>query len=405
LRESSGLFPCYTRKRQTMIPLIYFDCVGGVSGDMILASLLSLGVSSQELAQKLSVLPIKGYRLRTWKEKRMSLEGLRLAVEVDEEQRPRPYGKIKEMISESSLPERVRVQSLDVFSRLAEAESVVHGLPKEQVHFHEIGGVDSIVDIVGALTALHLLNIEEVYASPLPLGSGTVESLHGILPLPAPATLQLLKGVPVYGVGLEGETVTPTGAALLVSLVKKFGPLPSFIPEGVGCGLGLKEWPDRPNMVRAVLGKTGEGPAQEVTVIECTIDDMNPELYGPLLEKLLDRGALDAALVPVYMKKNRPGTQIQVLCAPEDRHKIMETILSETTTIGVRYYTASRYTLPRESVVMDTPLGPVQVKRVVRPNGKVVHYPEFEACKKLSEKTGLPLIEVYRIVERQLVEA
>jgi hypothetical protein len=382
-----------------MTRLIYFDCVGGASGDMILGSLVSLGVSVSELSQALSSLPVSGYEIRTWKEKRMGIEGTRLKVEVEAEQPLRRYSDLVEIISKSDLPEPVQSRSLDVFSRLAGAESAVHGVPKDCVHFHEIGGVDSLVDIVGSAMALYLLKIDQACASALPLGSGRVKTLHGILPLPAPAALELLKGVPVYGTDLEGELVTPTGAALLISLAQKFGSLPPLTLESIGYGLGSHEWPDRPNIVRSILGRAKDGPAQEVAVIECNLDDMIPELYGPLVDNLLGHGALDVALFPVQMKKNRPGTQIQVLCRPVDREKITDMIFSETTTIGLRYYTAYRYTLPRESVHIDTPLGSVQVKRVIKPDGRVVHYPEFEACKRLAEEKSMPLAEVYRIVE------
>ncbi len=379
--------------------IIYFDCIGGAGGDMILASLISLGVPLAHIEQGLNTLHLSGYSIRTWPEERSGIQGLRLAVDQDGHHHHRTLPDIVKLIAESELPEPVKHRSTAVFTRLAEAEGAVHGIAPEKVHFHEVGAVDSIVDIVGSVLALHELAPDEVRVSPLPMGSGMIKAAHGMLPLPAPATLELLKGVPVYGVPTRGELVTPTAAVLLTSFAASYGDFPEMKPEKIGYGAGSRVWDDRPNLLRAVLGRTGGDATAEVSVIETNVDDMNPELYGPLMDTLFGLGVLDVAFIPVYMKKNRPGTIVQVLCKPEDVDRVAETLFYETTTIGVRYHTIARRVLPRRIVPVRTPLGPVNVKEVTRPDGTVAHYPEFEDVRRLARESGKTIREVYRLVE------
>jgi pyridinium-3,5-bisthiocarboxylic acid mononucleotide nickel chelatase len=369
---------------------------------MILASLISLGAPLPEIEKGLESLKLSGYSIGVRPEIRMGIQGLRLIVEQEKDQPARHFHHIASMIDASGLPEPVREKSLAVFSRLADAEAAVHGTTREKVHFHEVGAVDSIVDIVGSVLALHLLQVEQIRCSPLPMGGGTIKSAHGVLPLPAPATLELLKDAPVYGIPAKGETVTPTAAAVLTSVAAGFGPLPSIRVQKIGYGVGTREWEDRPNVLRAVLGLGETEDAGDVTVIETNMDDMNPELYGPLMDKLFELGALDVSFIPIYMKKNRPATQVQVLVRPGDLDRTAELLFRETTTIGLRFHSASRRTLPRESAVVETDLGPVPVKKVTRPDGRVEHYPEFEAVKRLSRESGRPLKDIYRMVEAAL---
>ena len=382
-----------------MKKLLYFDCIGGAAGDMILASLISLGVPDSEIRKGLSSFAVEGYEIRTWKEQRSGIEGLRLRVDQVSNQPSRHFSDIKKILNDSDLPHGVRDRSLAVFSRLADAEAKVHGIPVDKVHFHEVGAVDSIVDIVGSVLALHYLEIDTIQVSPLPMGHGLVKTAHGMLPLPAPATLELLRDTPVYGVDIKGELVTPTAAAFLTTVADTFGHLPSMKPERIGYGLGTAEWKDRPNVVRVVQGVVESVETEHVDVLECNVDDMNPEFYGPIMERLFTLGALDVTLVPVYMKKNRPGTLIHVLIKPGDKSKAIDFILAETTTIGLRHYPVQRCVLPRRVITIATPFGSARVKEVTRPDGSRQYAPEFEDVKRFSEQTGKPLKEIYRLIE------
>jgi uncharacterized protein (TIGR00299 family) protein len=323
---------------------------------------------------------------------------------MEEHQPHRHYTGIAGMIEESSLPEAVKATAQRIFFRLAEAEARVHGVEIGHVHFHEVGGLDSIVDIVGTAICLHHLGIGEIHASPLPLGRGFVDTAHGRLPVPAPATAELLRGIPVHGNLGEGERVTPTGAAILAALATGFGEPPPFTVEAVGCGAGDRDFPDTPNVLRVFLGERQVFPAgDEIMVLETHLDDCNPEILGFLMERLLASGALDAAFSPLQMKKNRPGVRLTVLCPPARLHGLTRMVLTETTAIGVRYYPARRSKLERSEEERDTSLGRVRVK-VISEGGVVLRVaPEFEECRRLAEERGVSLAEVYRIIERECV--
>jgi hypothetical protein len=305
------------------------------------------------------------------------------------------------MIEESTLTEGIKETAQKIFFRLAEAEARVHGVEIGHVHFHEVGGVDSIVDIVGTAICLDYLGITEVYASPLPYGSGFVETAHGRLPVPAPATAELLRGVPVHFDIGPGERVTPTGAAIVTTLARAFGTPPAMRIEKVGCGAGSKEFPDIPNVLRLVLGeKSADIQKEEIQVIETHIDDMTPELLGYLMERLLAAGALDVAFSPLQMKKNRPGSKLTILATRDKLEELARLVLTESTAIGVRHYPAERITLERSLEERETSLGKVRVK-VIRDNGVLLRVaPEFEECRRIAEEKGLPLLEVYRLIER-----
>ena len=380
--------------------IIYFDCFAGIAGDMTVAALLELGLPLEALREGLALLPLSGYTLESAPVLRHGIAGTSFKVQLSAADQPhRHYSGIAEMIEESPLKARVKELSGRIFRRLAEAEAKVHGVALERVHFHEVGAVDSIADIVGTAIGLDYLDVRKIYASGLPFGRGFVQTAHGRLPVPAPATALLMEGIPLTGDIGEGERVTPTGAAIIAALAEGFGPPPPMRPERFGYGAGEKDFPELPNLLRLVLGESAAAgaEAQEVLVIETQLDDMNPEIFGFLMERLLGAGALDVTFSALQMKKNRPGTLLSVLAEPGDLEKLSGIILSESTAIGLRYHPVRRITLSRRAEERATSLGPVRVKLLE--NGRVA--PEFEECRRLALERGLPLIEVYRIVERE----
>ncbi|WP_306534085.1 nickel pincer cofactor biosynthesis protein LarC [Geobacter sp.] len=384
--------------------ILYFDCYAGIAGDMTVAALLDLGVPFDVVRDAVACLslPPSSYSLAMERTSRKGIAAARFVVHVEEHQPHRHYTGIAAMIEESSLAEGVKEKAQRVFFRLAEAEAKVHGVEIGQVHFHEVGAVDSIVDIVGAAAAIDWLGIDAIHGAPLPLGSGFVETAHGRLPVPAPATAELLRGIPVHGEAGAGERVTPTGAAILAALADGFGRAPAMTVTGIGCGAGTKDFDDIPNVLRIFLGET-EGRLQrdEVAVIETHIDDMNPEILGHVLERLMEAGALDAAYSPLQMKKNRPAVKLTVIVRPERRDELASLMLRETSAIGVRFYPAERLKLARDKEERHTSLGPVTVK-VIRDGERVVRVtPEYDACRRIAVERGMPLLEVYRIVERE----
>lgn len=390
--------------------ILYFDCFAGIAGDMTVAAMLELGLPLEELREQLAALPLTGYALESSRTERHGVAGTSFRVRLLEEDQPhRHYSGIAAMIEAAPLRPRVKEIARRIFRRLAEAEAQVHGVTPERVHFHEVGAVDSIVDIVGTAIGLDYLGVERVFASALPYGRGFVQTAHGRLPVPAPATAQLLKGIPLAGDIGEGERVTPTGAAIVATLAEGFGPPPGMTPLAIGYGAGEKDFPELPNLLRLVLGEAAEvaetaaaeaaeaARPEEILVIETHLDDMNPEIFGFLMERLLEAGALDVAFGPLQMKKNRPGTRLTVIARPGDLEKLSRLVLSESTAIGLRYYPARRITLARAAELRETSLGPVRVK--VLEGGRVT--PEFDSCREIALARGLPLLEVYRIVERE----
>jgi len=384
--------------------IAYFDCFSGIGGNMILGALVDAGLEVERLKTELAHLPVSGctsgYTLKVQKVRRRGLRGTYVEVEVSEKGVERHLHEIEEIIGGSDLPDDVKAQSLAIFQRLAEAEAHVHGIPVERVHFHEVGAMDAIVDVVGAAVGLWLLGIERVYASPVHVGRGTVTCAHGTLPVPAPATQELLRGVPIYGRDVDAELVTPTGAAILTTLVAKFGAAPPMQVEQVGYGAGGHDLP-LPNLLRVSIGTTtGEVGGYEedvVTVIETNIDDMNPQLYEHVMGQLFDAGALDVFLTPIQMKRNRPGVQLSVLVAEERVADALDVLFAETTTIGVRTYPMRRWKLGRERIVVETRYGPVGVK-VARRDGAVVNVaPEYRECQRVARERGVPLKEVCQV--------
>lgn len=386
----------------------YFDCFSGISGDMVLGAMTSLGVPLDWLKGELASLPVDGYTLTADKVSRHGIQATQFGVHIEETHHHRTFKTIAEFIDKCALSGWVKEKSLAIFDRIATAEAAVHGMAKADVHFHEVGSVDAIVDIVGACLCFEYLGVEKVVASPLPLGGGFVKCQHGTLPVPAPATLQIVKGIPVYAGPVEKEMVTPTGAAIIAEFAASFGPLPTMHIDDVGYGAGTREFEIQPNLLRVMVGQTSEseshGHLAKLVVVECNIDDMNPEWFGYLMEKLLDDGALDVCWVPVYMKKNRPGTMVQVLCEVDKRDRIAERILSESTTIGVRFHEVFRKCLAREAVEIETQWGKVTAKRVVGMDGAPRTIPEFDACRQIAQDEGVPLRRVYDAILRSAGE-
>lgn len=378
--------------------IAYLDCFSGISGDMTLGALLDLGFPESSLREGLAALPVGGYRIEITREERQGLEGTSVRVLVEEEKQPhRHYAEIKKILSESSLPERARHIASAIFERIARAEAHVHGTSVDKVHFHEVGAVDSIVDVVGVALGVDALDIQESYVSSLPLGGGFVRCSHGVLPVPAPATVEIVKGMRVREHPVQAELVTPTGAAIASVLAgPDHPPMPPMRFEKVGYGVGDRDF-DHPNLLRIFLGETAEGyEKDEVEVIECQIDDLQPELYPYLMERLLQSGAIDVYLIPVQMKKGRSGFLVQVLADPSESLRISEILFQETTTLGVRLSRRNRIKLSRRTCEVETSLGWIPAKWVEGPclEGPEVR-PEYEVCRRVAEEKGIPLRKVY----------
>jgi uncharacterized protein (TIGR00299 family) protein len=380
------------------VNIAYFDCFAGISGDMCLGALVDAGVPLDEMEEGLKKLPVKGYRLREKKVDRARLSAIKVDVVVSAEgsgkRPPVRWGDIERIISSSSLSEGVKKKGRNIFRKLFAAEARVHGEAVSKVHLHELGAVDCLVDVFGTLIGLELLGIEKVFSSALNLGSGFVRTEHGLLPVPAPATAEILKGVPVYSSGIAYELTTPTGAALIRSLSENFGDMPLFTPRLTGIGAGSRQTESFPNVLRLFVGEMKKEVSDErVTVIETNIDDMNPQIYGYLVDMLLSKGALDVFLTNVMMKKMRPGIKLSVLCTPDKRASLAGIILRETTSIGLRFHETSRVVMQRKFRSVRTKYGTVNVK-VAEKGGLRKTMPEYEDCRKCAGQTGVPLIEV-----------
>jgi len=376
--------------------IAYGDLIGGISGDMFVGAMLDLGLPLNRLKSELKKIPTLNYRLEVAKKTIHSIGATRFHVICPDQEAGRSWKQIQTLINRSSLPPAVKETGIKIFARLAEAEGKIHRIAPEKVHFHEIGATDSIVDIMAAATGTHELGIDAFHFSRIPLGRGLTRALHGPLPIPGPATLELLKGLPVQGIDLDGETVTPTGAAILSTLGKSFGAQPSMTIEKIGYGAGQKNFPNRPNLFRLVIGTDAVPWSQEeMLVIETNIDDMNPEFYDYVFDRLLAAGARDVFLSPVQMKKNRPGTLLRVIAEPKNRDTLARIILSETSTIGVRYYPVGRIILKRISEKLKTRHGTISVKVVEEPDGTKRVTPEYDDLKRIATAKKIPLKLLY----------
>jgi uncharacterized protein (TIGR00299 family) protein len=377
--------------------IAYLDCFSGISGDMFIGALIDAGLPLEELRKVLQSLPLEGYSLEVTREERNLLFGTRFKVKVTRDPQPhRRFSDIRNLIRAGNLSPSVRDKSIAIFESIAVEEGKIHGCSAEEVHFHEVGAIDSIVDIVGSVLGMEYLGIGMACASSLPLGSGFVETAHGRIPLPAPATVALLRGIPVHDSGLKEELVTPTGAALVKGLVHSFGPLPPMVIEKVGYGVGSRNLADRPNLLRILIGQEQGGAHEEtVVILESNLDDTNPEWLGFLMERLFEAGALDVVFSPGYMKKNRPAVLVHVMGKPHQKDQLMDLLFSESTTLGVRFHYTQRRILERSSVEMDSPWGRMKVKKICRPDGSSHLLPEFEECRRIAKEKGLPMKDVY----------
>jgi len=385
--------------------IAYGDLIGGISGDMFVGALLDLGLELDKLKSELKKLPGLNYRLEVTKKTVYGIRATRFRVVCGKREPERPWKEIRDLIRQSALDPKVKEKGLKIFTRLAEAEGKIHGVAPDKVHFHEVGATDSIVDIISAAIATHHLKIDSFYFSRIPLGRGVTRSRHGPLPLPGPATLELLKGLPVQWVDLNGETVTPTGAAIIATLGSHFGGAPRMTIEKIGYGAGQKEFPDRPNLFRLILG-ADEAPwkQEEMLVMETNIDDMNPEFYDYVLDRLFAAGARDVFLSSIQMKKNRPGTLLSVIAEPSLREKLSGIIFRETSTIGIRYYPVNRMILKRALKKVKTRFGTVKVKIIEEPDGTKRATPEYEDLKRIAETKKIPLKVFYDEVLRSIKE-
>jgi hypothetical protein len=384
--------------------IAYIDCPTGVSGDMLLGALVDNGVSLDDLRAGLAVLPIRGFEILAKQVDKSGLRSIQVEVLVQDNVKERRLAEILKNVRDSPLPENIKGNTLKVFERIGSVEAKIHGLNTTQVHLHELGGLDTIIDVVGVFLGMDMLGIERISASPLPLGSGFIQAAHGVLPLPAPATLALLEGVPVIGTELSGELVTPTGAALITSLASEFGAIPPMRLQKTGYGAGKRDLPV-PNVLRMMIGVEVQPTThhlfqeEKLACLECNIDNMNPEIYSYLYEILFNAGALDVSLMPIYMKKNRPGTLVTVLCSEEISESLLEILFSETTTLGARKYSVDRYSVERHVIQVTTPYGNVNVK-FSKKGGKAWNYtPEYEDCRRLALEHHVPIMKIYRAAE------
>jgi len=394
-----------------MEKILYLDCFSGASGDMVLGALIDLGVPLDGLRAALAALLPAGCELTA---ERVSRSGIG-AIQFDLKEIPHDAGgharhrglhEILEMIANAGLPERVASRASLLFERLGRVEAEIHQVPIERVHFHEVGALDSIVDIVGSVWAIDALGVDRVAASPLNTGSGTVATAHGQLPVPAPATIRLLEGAPAYSNGVQGELLTPTGALLVTGHATSFGPMPAMTIRRTGYGAGQRQVPGQPNVLRAVLGETtATADHGRVLVLECNIDDMNPQFYGNLIERLQAAGALDAYLSPVQMKKNRPGTLVTVLAPVGLRDRMLDLLFRESTTIGVRYHESDRECLSREWTTVSTRFGAVRVKLARRGTEVVNAAPEYEDCAARAAERKVSVREVHAAATHAYLES
>ncbi len=374
---------------------LYFDCFAGASGDMILGALVGAGVDPQSLIEHLQLLGVDGWQIEFEKVDRSGISATYAKVETAHEHAHRHLSDILKIIYESRLNDRVKDRAARIFSLLGEAEAHVHNLPVEKIHFHEVGALDAIIDVCGAAIGFDLLGVEQFISSPLRVGFGMARMAHGTFPIPPPAVAELLKGKPIYAGDIEGEFVTPTGAAIITAVCRRFEALPSIQIHATGYGAGKRDPKGFPNALRVLVGETEDASSldENLLMIETNIDDMSPQLFGHVMDRAFDLGALDCYLTQTQMKKNRPGILISILCRPADREKFLEMLFSETTTIGARSYEVTRRALARETVRVETVFGPIDVK-VAHANGQLKAMPEFEQCRAAAEKAGVALREV-----------
>ncbi len=384
-----------------------FDCFSGISGDMTLAALLDTGLPHELLLSLPEALKLRDTRLEIDRVEKNGITATRVTVKIPHEHVHRHLRDVVAIIEKAEISERARSLAIAIFTHLAEAEARVHGIPVQKVHFHEVGALDAIIDITGAAVLWDALGIEQAWAGTIAVGGGRVKIAHGLYPVPAPATLGLLQGFSIEPGPVRKELVTPTGAAILKAFVDTPGePPPAFVLSDIGYGAGSMTHEHVPNVLRIQLGEIARQAKSmdAMMLVECHIDDMNPELYPHVLEKLFAAGVADAWMTPVIMKKGRPGVQISVLCSASIKGKIQTLLMLETTTIGVRAHPVDRQKLERRAVELDTELGKIQFKKIILPDGRTRHTPEYDACKVLAEEKGVPLSRVYELATARAVQ-
>ena len=384
----------------------YFDCIGGASGDMLLGALIDAGASIEVVRSAIDRLRLPDCELHTERVMKGALSALQVTVKTPRKEKPRHYPELVTIVSSADLLDAIKARTLAILRRVAEVEAAIHSEPIESIHLHELGGDDTLIDIVGVLLALAHLKIDRVCVSPLPLARGWTKSQHGQLPLPAPATLALLKDAPVrYVDSVESELVTPTGAVLLTSLADQYGGFPSMTLRSIGVGAGRRDLPF-PNVVRVLIGEAANDGLiiETLTMLETNIDDLNPQVYEHVLNRLFEVGALDVTLTPIHMKKNRPALTLSVLCQPDRAATLIKIMLAETTTLGVRQHTIERVSMPRSIETVITPYGSIRVK-VARWGDIRRAVPEYEDCRRAAEEHHVPLMEVMAAAQATASEA
>ena len=372
---------------------LYFDCFAGASGDMILGAMVGAGVDPNFLREQLSLLPVTGFKIDFETVNRSGLSATYARVETAHEHKHRHLSDIKQIIEGSRLSDPVKQRAVQIFTRLAEAEARVHNEPVDHVHFHEVGALDAIVDVVGAAICFEALKIDRFVCSSIHVGSGMVKMAHGQFPIPPPAVTELLKGVPFYATEIKGELLTPTGAAIITTVCNEYGPIPQMLTEATGYGAGTREYQDFPNVLRVLLGETEDKTAtdERLWMLETNLDDASPQIVGHVMDRVLELGALDCFFTPVQMKKNRPGVLMSVLCRRDEKEAVMRLLFMETTTLGIRSYEVTRRALQRSVVQVETQYGPIDVK-VAHLDGRVVNeMPEFEQCRQAAVHANVPL--------------
>ncbi|MFQ5824120.1 MAG: nickel pincer cofactor biosynthesis protein LarC [bacterium] len=377
-----------------MSKIAYFDCFSGISGDMIIGALLDAGLDFNILRKELNKIHLKNFEIDSEKVVKNNLAATKFKVSSKDEKIYEHLGALNRMVEKSNLEEEIKTNAKKIFLKIAKAEAKIHNQPLEKIHFHEIGVIDTIIDVVGALVGFKLLGIEKIYCSKLNVGSGFVEFSHGKFPVPAPATAEILIGIPIYSTDSDAELVTPTGAAIITTVAKEFGDMPAMKTESIGYGAGTRDL-KQPNVLRIFIGYSKASEGEIIYTIETNIDDMNPQIYGYVMEKLLQNGALDVYLTNILMKKNRPAIKLTVLSNTEDKEKLIKIILEETTSLGVRIRQENRTILEREIKAVETPFGKVKVK-IAKLNGEIVNtMPEYEDCKRIAKEKNIPLKQVY----------
>ena len=372
---------------------LYFDCFAGASGDMILGAMVAAGVDPDALREQLSLLNVEGFKIDFETTDRSGLSATYARVVTIQEHKHRHLADIRGIIENSGVSNAAKDLSLRIFERLAEAEARVHNEPIEKVHFHEVGALDAIVDVVGAAICFNLLKIDRFVCSPLHVGSGMIQMAHGRFPIPPPAVTELLRGVPFYSGDIKGELLTPTGAAIITTVCSEYGPIPRIKTDRTGYGAGTREYDNFPNVLRVLIGETetDDAASERLWMIETNLDDASPQIIGHVMDRVFEIGALDCYVTPVQMKKNRPGVLLSVLCGPEQKETVMKLLFLETTTLGVRSYEVERRALRRNVVTVETQYGPIDVK-VAHLNGRVVNeMPEFEQCRTAAIRADVPL--------------